>query len=164
MRCVSLGPFRDLPEAANVGARIKDSGLVPKQRVAEGDIWVGYWVHIDDLETRAEADGILTTLRQGGVADSYIVNDEGQYGISLGVFSEIKRAGTRREQVRKLGFEPVVTDRSRRGTVYWVDLTLAEDDELDLGEPAARAHRKTRRAHLRVHVGIFRKVCKHLLE
>jgi hypothetical protein len=52
--------------------------------------------------------------------------------ISLGVFSEISRAGTLREQVRALGQEPVIVDRTRRGTVYWIDLQLPTDAGLDL--------------------------------
>lgn len=131
-RCFSLGPFRDLPEAASIGANLKRAGLAPKQRVGEGDIWIGYWVHIDNLSSRAEAEKTLQGLREGGVTDSYIVSEDGSHGISLGVFSEIKRAGTRREQVRALGYEPVVTDRSRRGTVYWVDVELNEAEQLDL--------------------------------
>jgi len=131
-QCFSLGPFRDLPEAASIGASLKRLGLAPKQRVGEGDIWIGYWVHIDDLASRQEAEKTLRGLREGGVTDSYIVTDDGGHGISLGVFSEIKRAGTRREQVKKLGFDPVVTDRSRRGTVYWVDVKLNDAEQLDL--------------------------------
>jgi hypothetical protein len=131
-RCFSLGPFRDLPEAARIGSSLKRAGLAPNQRVGEGDIWIGYWVHIDNLNTRAEAEKTLRGLREGGVTDSYIVSEDGGHGISLGVFSEIKRAGTRREQVKALGFDPVVTDRSRRGTVYWVDLELDNDEQLDL--------------------------------
>lgn len=131
-RCISLGPFRDLPEAASVGSSLKRVGLAPNQRVSEGDIWIGYWVHIDDLSSRAEAEKTLRSLREGGVSDSYIVSEDGGHGISLGVFSEIKRAGNRREQVKSLGFDPVVTDRSRRGTVYWVDVKLNNAEQLDL--------------------------------
>lgn len=131
-QCVSLGPFRDLPEAANVGSNLKSAGLKPRQRVGEGDIWIGYWVHIDNLGSRAKAEEVLASLREGGISDSYIVSDDGSQGISLGVFSEIKRAGTRRQQVQKLGFTPVVTDRSRRGTVYWVDVDLKAEQKLDL--------------------------------
>ncbi len=131
-RCVSLGPFRELAEAASAAASLKNGGLDPQQRVAEGDIWVGYWVHIDNLASRDEADQVLETLRSQGVSDSYIVQGDDGNLISLGVFSEIKRAGRRRQEVRDLGFDPIVTDRSRRGTVYWVDVVLTDPDGLDL--------------------------------
>ena len=100
--------------------------------MAEGDIWVGYWVHLPGLPSRDTADEILSNLRENGVSDSYIVpgGDE-DHIISLGVFSEISRAGRRREAVRSLGYEPTVVDRNRRGTVYWVDVTLAAEQALD---------------------------------
>ncbi len=130
-RCVSLGPFRELSQAATAAANLRSGGLRPTQRVGEGDIWVGYWVHLPELGSRSEADQVLANLRANGVSDSYIVpgGDNG-HTISLGVFSEIKRAGRRREEVRRLGLNPQVVDRNRRGTVYWVDLTLAPGEEL----------------------------------
>ena len=130
-RCVTLGPFRELSQAATTAANLKSGGLNLAQRVAEGDIWVGYWVHLPDLGTRTEADEALSKLRSNGISDSYIVpGGETGHTISLGVFSEIKRAGRRREEVRKLGFDPNVVDRHRRGPVYWVDLTLEPGQEL----------------------------------
>ena len=130
-RCVSLGPFRELSQAATAAANLRSTGLKPTQRVGEGDIWVGYWVHLPDFASREDAQQVLSKLRENGVSDSYIVpGGDSSHTISLGVFSEIKRAGRRREQVRSLGFDPQVVDRNRRGTVYWVDLTLAPGEEL----------------------------------
>ncbi len=132
-RCVSIGPFRELSEAATAAANLRTGGYDPSQRVAEGDIWVGYWVHLPGLPSRDTADEILSNLRENGVSDSYVVpGGEEDHIISLGVFSEISRAGRRREAVRRLGYEPTVVDRNRRGTVYWVDITLAPDQALDL--------------------------------
>ena len=131
-RCISIGPFRELAQAAGAAANLRTAGYDPSQRVAEGDIWVGYWVHLPGLPSRDTADEILSNLRENGVSDSYIVpgGDE-DHIISLGVFSEISRAGRRREAVRSLGYEPTVVDRNRRGTVYWVDVTLAAEQALD---------------------------------
>jgi hypothetical protein len=33
--------------------------------------------------------------------------------------------------VRSLGYDPKVVDRTRRATVYWVDIQLAADQTLD---------------------------------
>ena len=132
-RCISIGPFRELSQAAAAAGNLRSAGYDPAQRVAEGDIWVGYWVHLPGLPSREVADEILSNLRENGVSDSYIVpGGEEDHIISLGVFSEISRAGRRREAVRNLGYEPTVVDRNRRGTVYWVDVTLAAEQGLDL--------------------------------
>jgi len=132
-RCISIGPFRELSQAAAAAGNLRTMGYEPNQRVAEGDIWVGYWVHLSAIPTRDRAEEILSELVTNGVSDSYIVpgNEDSQI-ISLGIFSETSRAGRRREDVRELGYEPAVVERSRRGTVYWVDVTMAADQTLDV--------------------------------
>jgi cell division septation protein DedD len=131
-RCTSVGPFRELSQAATAAAALRTAGYQPLQRVAEGDIWIGYWVYIPAIPTEAEANAILARMRAEGITDSYVIpNSDSGNLVSLGVFSEISGVGRRREQVRALGFQPDVVDRTRRATVYWIDITLAEDQTLD---------------------------------
>lgn len=131
-RCVSVGPFRELAQAAAAASGLRTAGHATSQRVAEGDIWVGYWVYLDDIPTVAEANEVLERVREGGVADSYVIpGTETGSIVSVGVFSEISRAGRRREELRALGLEPEVADRTQRATVYWVDVNLGPDEPLD---------------------------------
>jgi len=130
--CTSVGPFRELSQAANAASALRASGYEPTQRVAEGDIWIGYWVYIQAIPTEQEANAILAKVREQGIDDSYVIpnSDTGNL-VSLGVFSEISGVSRRRDQVRALGLEPQVVDRTRRATVYWVDVTLRPDQALD---------------------------------
>lgn len=131
-QCTSVGPFRELSQAATAAAALRTAGYQPLQRVAEGDIWIGYWVYIPAIATEAEANTILARMRAEGITDSYVIpNSDSGNLVSLGVFSEISGVGRRRDQVRALGFEPQVVDRTRRATVYWIDITLAEGQTLD---------------------------------
>lgn len=131
-RCVSVGPFRELSQAAEAAAILRERGYLPSQRAGEGDIWVGYWVYLEGIPTVADANGIVTTLRENGITDSYVIpNSDSGNLVSLGVFTEIARAGGRRESARALGFEPVIVDRTRPGTVYWVDVNLQDQESLD---------------------------------
>jgi cell division septation protein DedD len=131
-RCVTVGPFRELAQAATAAANLRMAGYQPTQRVAEGDIWIGYWVYIQGIPTEAEANQILTKVRAKGLTDSYVIpNSDSGSLVSLGVFSEISGVSRRREEVRALGYEPTVVDRTRRATVYWVDVTIAADQTLD---------------------------------
>jgi hypothetical protein len=92
---------------------------------------VGYWVYLDAIPSREEANRILTVLHDNGVAEAYgIQGDDGRL-ISLGVFTEIARAGRLRDQVRALGFEPKVVDRTRREDVYYIDLKLVPGRQVD---------------------------------
>jgi cell division septation protein DedD len=131
-RCMSVGPFRDLAQAATAAATLRTSGYQPTQRVADGDIWIGYWIYIDAIPTEAEANAILAKVRGQGITESYVIpNSDSGNLVSLGVFGEISNVTRRREQVRALGYDPKVVDRTRRGTVYWVDVVLTADQTLD---------------------------------
>jgi cell division septation protein DedD len=131
-RCSSVGPFRELGQAATAAANLRAAGYEPTQRVAEGDIWIGYWVYIGAIATEEEANAILGKVRAQGIADSYVISnaDSGNL-VSLGVFSEISGVSKQRDKVRELGYEPKVVDRTRRATVYWVDVVLTGDQQLD---------------------------------
>jgi hypothetical protein len=131
-RCTSVGPFRELSQAATAAANLRAAGYQPLQRVAEGDIWIGYWVYIEAIPTVAAANEILAKVRELGITDSYVIpNSDSGNLVSLGVFSEISGVSRRRDEVRALGFEPQVVDRTRRATVYWVDVQLTPEQSLD---------------------------------
>jgi cell division septation protein DedD len=131
-RCTSVGPFRELSQAATAAAALRAAGHQPLQRVAEGDIWIGYWVYIPAIATEREANEIVAKMRAEGITDSYVIpNSDSGNLVSLGVFSEISGVSRRREQVRTLGFEPQVVDRTRRATVYWIDISLGAGQTLD---------------------------------
>jgi len=132
LRCLSVGPFRELAQAAAAAANFRAAGYEPVQRVAEGDIWIGYWVYLAGIPTRAQANEALSDLQAHGISDSYVTPGEEGFLISLGVFSEVARAGRRREEVRALGQEPTVVDRTRRGTVYWIEVRWPEGQTIDL--------------------------------
>ena len=131
-RCTTIGPFRELSQAATAAATLRTAGFEPGQRVAEGDIWIGYWVYIQAIPSVEEANKILAKVRENGITDSYVIpNSDSGTLVSLGVFSEISGVTRRRDEVRALGFEPHVVDRTRRATVYWVDVTLHGDQSID---------------------------------
>lgn len=148
LACVSVGPFRELSQAATAAANLRGEGFDPVQRAGEGDIWVGYWVYIEQIPSVDEANSILARLRQSGIADSYVIpNSDSGTLVSLGVFTEITRAGRRREEARALGLEATISDRTRRATVYWVDVLLPRGDTLDfdLLQPPGRIIRLEQR-------------------
>jgi hypothetical protein len=129
VRCVSIGPFRDLAEATQASATLRVGGYDPRTRVAEGDVWAGLWVYLDDLPSHEEAQRAMTLLKRRGISDAYIMpSADLTNDISLGVFSEPARAQRRAEEIRALGFTPTIADRTRRGTVYWIDLDLKPTD------------------------------------
>lgn len=130
-RCISVGPFRDVAEAAHAATTLRGGGYDPRQRVADGEIWAGVWVYLPLPAARAAGDQLLAKLKAGGIDDALEMPgpNDGSV-ISLGLYSDQKRAQARVAQAQSLGFNPGIADRKRTGNVYWIDLDLKPTDSL----------------------------------
>jgi hypothetical protein len=130
-RCISVGPFRDVSEAARAATTLRDGGYDPRQRVADGEVWAGVWVYLPLPPPRGAAEQILAKLKGGGIDDALEMPgpNDGSV-ISLGLYSEPKRAQARVAQAQALGFNPGIADRKRTGNVYWIDIDLKPTDSL----------------------------------
>lgn len=125
LTCTSVGPFAELAEAAQAQAALRGAGFNPRQRVEQGELWVGYWVSVQNISTRADAEDAVETLKSNGLDDVYLMpGGDPSYTLSLGVFSDYQRAQRRANEVRAVGLEPKVEDRKRAGSVYWLDVEL----------------------------------------
>jgi hypothetical protein len=130
-RCISVGPFRDVSEAAHAASTLRSGGYDPRQRVADGEVWAGVWVYLPLPPSRPAAEQTLAKLKAGGVDDALEMPgpNDGSV-ISLGLYSEPKRAQARVAQAQALGFNPGIADRKRNGNVYWIDIDLKPTDGL----------------------------------
>jgi hypothetical protein len=129
-RCISVGPFRDVAEAAHAASTLRGGGYDPRQRVAEGEVWAGVWVYLPIAASRS-SEQMLAKLKAGGIEDALEMPgpNEGSV-ISLGLYSDSKRAQTRVAQAQSLGFNPALADRKRTGDVYWIDIDLKPTDSV----------------------------------
>jgi hypothetical protein len=131
MTCTTIGPFPDLPQAAQAQAALKAAGFEPRQRMEQGELWVGYWVSVQGLPTREAAERALKTLSGSGITDVYVMpGSDPPNVVSLGVFSDYQRAQRRVDDVRALGLSPRIDDRKRAGSVYWIDVDLQEPGQI----------------------------------
>jgi hypothetical protein len=130
-RCISVGPFRDVAEAAHAASTLRGGGYDPRQRVADGEVWAGVWVYLPIPANGAASEQLLSKLKGAGIDDALEMPGpvEGSV-ISLGLFSEQKRAQARIAQVHGLGLNPGIADRKRTGNVYWIDIDLKPTDGL----------------------------------
>jgi hypothetical protein len=130
-RCISVGPFRDVAEAAHAAATLRGGGYDPRQRMADGEVWAGVWVYLPLSTARGADDQMLAKLKAAGITDALEMpgpNDASV--ISLGLFSDQKRAQARVAQAQALGLNPGIADRKRTGSVYWIDIDLKPTDSL----------------------------------
>src|ERR1700744_4874468 len=94
-------------------------------------MWAGVWVYLPLPPNRGTAEGTLERLKAGGIDDALEMpgpNDTSV--ISLGLFSEPKRAQARVAQAQALALNPAVADRKRNGNVYWIDIDLNPTDPM----------------------------------
>jgi len=148
LMCLSLGPFRIESEAGNAAARLEAEGLAPRQRNAEGVVGGGYWVHLPPYPTRADARRAVAEINEKGVPDAYIVRTgEDINAIALGMLTELDRAQRLATQVRAIGFDAQIAERTLTDTVFWVDVDV---DNLTRVDPTAFQSSSRRVARLRV--------------
>ena len=144
-RCISVGPFRDVAETAHAASTLRSGGYDPRQRVAEGEVWAGVWVYLPIPPSRS-SDQLLSKLKAAGIEDALEMPgpNEGSV-ISLGLYSDSRRAQARVAQAQALGFNPGIADRKRTGDVYWIDIDLKPTDSVlkpsDLQSEAGRIQR-----------------------
>ncbi|MBS0612874.1 MAG: hypothetical protein JSS24_06865 [Proteobacteria bacterium] len=130
-RCVSIGPFHDVAEAVRAATSLRGTGFAPRQRVAEGEVPAGVWVYVPKPEDALAAEQLLSRLKQAGIEDALeMPGPDETPAISLGLFSDPKRGQSRFEQARALGLKPVIADRKRSASVYWVDVDLKPTDAM----------------------------------
>ncbi len=129
LACTTIGPFADLPQAAQAQAALTAAGFEPRQRVEQGELWVGYWVSVQGFATREAADEALKKLTASAITDVYVMptsEAQSSNALSLGVFSDYQRARRRADEIRGLGWQPSIDDRKRAGSIYWIDVDLSE--------------------------------------
>jgi hypothetical protein len=128
-RCITVGPFRDVAEAAHAASILRAGGYDPRQRVVDGDVWAGVWVYLPLPGAAGASEALLSKLKSAGIDDALEMPGPGEGPvISRGLYSEQKRAQTRVAQARALGLKPEMTDRKRTGNVYWVDIDQGAGD------------------------------------
>jgi hypothetical protein len=128
-RCVSIGPFNDLTQAARGAALLRERGFVSRQRAEQGDMWEGYWVSVGGLASLADENKVMKALDRAGIKDARAMPEaEDGRRISVGLFSERDRAEKRAQAVKKLGFSAEITEKSQPGTVYWVDMDVSANE------------------------------------
>jgi len=138
-RCTSVGPFQDLSSAVQAAATLNGAGFESTQRLEQGEMWVGYWLSLQGLGTREEADVALATLKEKGITDAYIIpSSDPPNVVSLGVFKDHDRAQKRLNEIQQLGLPAQLSDRKRAGSVYWLDVAVAAGKELDLASLGAQ--------------------------
>jgi hypothetical protein len=148
VRCVAVGPFAEAAQAEAAVATLNGGGIPATLRVEQQEIWEGYWVYVAGLPSIARANAALAELADNGIADAYVIpNSDSGILISLGVFSDISRAGTQAERAGRFGLAATITERIRTEETRWIELEMngEESQALELLQEPGRISRLEQR-------------------
>jgi hypothetical protein len=128
IRCRSIGPFADTAAETAAANVLSARGLKPQPRTAETQTPDGYWVYVD-LKDAAARRRAIDRLNSAGLRDAAVVPqlDQGDR-LSVGLFSAQRGAVRRAEQVRDLGFAPVLETHQHAVSEQWLDIALKAGD------------------------------------
>lgn len=133
--CLRVGPLPLKLEPQRESVRLGALGIDARPIAEDAPLWLGHWVQIGGFTDQPAAAAALQSLVAGGIADAYLMQDQGQSLISLGVFQERPRADRRADAIRALGFPAVrVRDRYRPSVESFLLIRLGPDQTLKPGD------------------------------
>ena len=133
-RCVRVGPFPREADADAVRIALQKQEATVRQTAKEGSVWVGYWVQTAGQGSRSAAEKARDSLIKGGMPDVYILPDNENFRISLGVFRLRTSADQVVREARKMGFDSRVIERYQPGTNFWLLARIPGDRSLKPGD------------------------------
>ncbi|MCH8060832.1 MAG: hypothetical protein IIA11_10270 [Proteobacteria bacterium] len=123
--CVTIGPFKANADADAALIQYAGEGMRTSLRSAHGQIFIGHWVQIRNIADRATGNNMLEKLKEGGLADAYLVaTDDNGLNISLGLFGNLERAEKVELQAKSLNLRADIVPRTREGTIFFIDIAL----------------------------------------
>ncbi|MCC7464212.1 MAG: hypothetical protein IT480_17345 [Gammaproteobacteria bacterium] len=123
-RCRRLGSWADEATARAAGAVLAGRGFKVAVESVEDRISDGFWVYIAAADAELQRR-VLRQLARANVRDAAIVEDAAAgTRVSAGLFTERQGAEERAAAVRRAGLEPVLEERYRSRSSWWLDVQL----------------------------------------
>jgi hypothetical protein len=132
-RCLRLGPFASRDAALAVQRDLRRRGAEVAQSSAEGQVWVGHWVQIEDQGSRPAAETARTRLGNRNI-ETYILSGDATFALSLGIYRKRSSAERVMQIARDLGYRARMVDRFQDGTVFWLQVSMPGEERLKPGE------------------------------
>ena len=130
--CVSFGPFTESHQAGELSNWLKEFEIQTKQRT-EGDTEDQYfWIYLSPSETKDEAKAAIADLKGKGVQDYRLINKGNlQNAISLGLFSTQSAVNRRLNELKNIGYQPIMVPYHKTDLIIWVDAKVDTKDNTE---------------------------------
>jgi len=132
LRCTTLGPFptqSDLRRAMTALTPLTERIQFRESRALRSR---GWWVYLPAFASRDAALSAARELSSKGVRDYYVVTAGDQENtISLGLFRDGDNAARRRDEVKALGLDVQLNERTEDTPEYWLDYAVSPAQQFD---------------------------------
>ena len=130
--CYTLGPFKQQSVMQEAVREFRRNGVEIDSRSSIEKEYMGMMVFINNHPTREQAVATAEALLAKGVREYIIVNEPGKTNaLSLGVFGLKKNAEQHQRRISALGYRVQTEARYRNRTIYWLDYTQLESQNLN---------------------------------
>jgi len=129
MLCVSFGPFAESYQAGELSNWLKENEIQTKLRTESGGKDQLFWIYLSPSESKDEAIAAIEELKGKGIHD-YKLIDKGnlQNAISLGLFSNQAAANRRLNELKNIGYLPIMVPYHKTQSIIWVDAKLDKQE------------------------------------
>jgi len=129
MLCVSFGPFAESYQAGELSNWLKENKIQTKLRTESGGKDQLFWIYLSPSESKDEAIAAIEELKGKGIHD-YKLIDKGnlQNAISLGLFSNQAAANRRLNELKNIGYLPIMVPYHKTQSIIWVDAKLDKQE------------------------------------
>ena len=138
MLCISFGPFTEKGQADELSNWLQEKEIQTKQRGEGGKQDQYFWIYLSAGESEDEAIAAIEDLKGKGVKDYKLINNGNlQNAISLGLFSTQSAVNNRLNELKSIGYQPIIVPYHKNQSIIWVDArvdTKGTDQENILSE------------------------------
>jgi hypothetical protein len=120
--CYRAGPYAELEAAVAAGRRLEERGVPAMRRDETRPTVTGYRVYLPPFPSRAAAEARRAELTRLGFRDHALIQQDGRYAISLGLYSIEANASAHVKRLRAKGINPVLAPIQQARTAYWLEL------------------------------------------
>ena len=120
--CVSFGPFAEKGQADELSNWLQENEIQTKQRGEGGKQDQYFWIYLSASESEDEAMTAIEDLKGKGVKDFKLINKGSlQNAISLGLFSTQSAVNKRLNELKNIGYQPIIVPYHQNQSIIWVD-------------------------------------------
>jgi hypothetical protein len=120
--CFALGPFSRGEDAMGAVMQLKARDLQAQMRKVSLSGATRFWVLLPPLSSRDEAKAVLRKMHEQDIDSFVITKGTRTNGISVGLYTDVTEAQSRRDELRRKGFSVVIDERASARSEYWIDV------------------------------------------